>query len=149
MPYLSALTLGVFISAGLLATDAAYAASTQQNKTKAKAKAKKAAKKSDAEYKAERKEIVDAARKALKDIRDNPQSSAAPLFRELVAIAPHVKKFMESVANNTADKFDNILTDIHAEFKEEEPNDNSYQAGDSLNSKDDKFLDTGFEYFHK
>ncbi|MDQ5879531.1 MAG: hypothetical protein QG638_2267 [Pseudomonadota bacterium] len=38
--FLSALTLGVFISAGLLATDAAYAASTQQNKTKAKAKAK-------------------------------------------------------------------------------------------------------------
>jgi len=85
---------------------------------KAKAKAKKAAKKSDAEYKAERKEIVDAARKALKDIRDNPQSSTAPLFRELVAIAPHVKKFMESIANNTADKFDNILTDIHAEFKD-------------------------------
>jgi hypothetical protein len=85
---------------------------------KAKAKARRNAKKTDAEYKAERKEIIDGARQALKNIRNDPQSSAAPLFRELVAIAPYVKKYMDSVVNKTSDKLENVINDIHSEFKD-------------------------------
>jgi len=85
---------------------------------KAKAKAKRESKKSSEEYKKERKDTVEAARKALKDIRDNPQASAAPIFRELVAIAPHVKEYVNSLVSEGVDKLDNIVTAVHAEFKD-------------------------------
>jgi len=85
---------------------------------KARAKARREAKKSNEDYKTERKASVEAARKALKEIRDNPQASAAPVFRELVAIAPHVKDFINSLVSEGVDKLDNIITSVHAEFKD-------------------------------
>jgi len=87
---------------------------------KAKAKARKAAKKSDADYKAERQSEVDAAREALRKLRSGEQGlqSVIPGIRELQAIAPHVKKVVQSLVNQGADKLDNIIADVHAQFKD-------------------------------
>ena len=49
----------------------------------AKAKAKREAKKSDADYKAERKDAVEAAREALKKLREQGLKSTVPLVQEL------------------------------------------------------------------
>jgi len=85
---------------------------------KAKAKARKEAKKSDTEYKQERKNSVDAAREALKKLRESGLKSTVPLIQELGAIAPHVKDFFNSLASQGIDKLDNIITQVHAEFKD-------------------------------
>lgn len=87
---------------------------------KAKAKAKKDAKKSDADYKAERKSAIDAAREALKKLRtgEGGLQATIPLVSELRAIAPHVKDFLNSLASQGIDKLDNAITAIHAEFKD-------------------------------
>jgi len=85
---------------------------------KAKAKAKREAKKSDEEYKAERKASVDAARDALKKLREGGLKSTIPGALELQAIAPHVKDFFNSLASQGVDKLDNIITQVHAEFKD-------------------------------
>jgi len=86
---------------------------------KARAKAKKEAKKSHEEYKAERKKSVEAAREALKKIRqDTSLKSTIPGIVELKAIAPHVKDFLQSLANEGIDKLDVAIAEIHAEFKD-------------------------------
>jgi len=86
---------------------------------KARAKAKKAAKKSHEEYAAERKASVEAAKEALKKIRqDQSLKATVPGFAELKAIAPHVKDFLQSLANEGVDKIDVAVSKIHAEFKD-------------------------------
>lgn len=85
---------------------------------KAKAKAKKSAKKTDEEYKADRQAAVDAAREALKKLREGGLQSTIPGIRELQAIAPHVKTYLQVLANQGIDKLDNIITQVHAEFKD-------------------------------
>lgn len=89
----------------------------EQGVNKAKAAAKKAAKKSHEEYKKEREDAVKAAREALKVIRNRAQLTV-PIVGELVAIAPHVKKVVQSLINEGVDKIDTILTDVHAMFKD-------------------------------
>lgn len=84
----------------------------------AKAKAKREAKKSDADYKAERKDAVEAAREALKKLREQGLKSTVPLVQELAAIAPHLKKVFNSLASQGIDKLDNVITQVHAEFKD-------------------------------
>jgi hypothetical protein len=86
---------------------------------KARAKAKKEAKKSHEEYTAERKASVEAAKEALKKIRqDQSLKATVPGFAELKAIAPHVKDFLQSLANEGVDKIDVAVSKIHAEFKD-------------------------------
>ena len=89
---------------------------------KAKAIAKKASKKTREEHIADRKAIVEKAREALKKIRQDPNTKStipgSRQFKELKALAPHVKEFMQDLLNEGIDKFDNIVTDIHAEFKD-------------------------------
>ena len=87
---------------------------------KARAMAKKAAKKSNTEYVAERKASVEAARAALKNLRTGQSGLNSISFgvNELMAIAPHVKDFVKSLANQGVDKLDNVITQAHAEFKD-------------------------------
>lgn len=85
---------------------------------KAKAKARKDAKKSNEDYKAERKATVDAAREALKKLREQGLKSTVPGLQELKAIAPHVKDFLNSLASQGIDKLDNVVSQIHADFKD-------------------------------
>jgi hypothetical protein len=89
---------------------------------KAKAKARKEGKKTDEEYKAERKAVVEAARASLKELRDSGKlQSSIPLYaqaKELIAIAPHVKDFFKSLADQGVDKLDTAIGQIHAEFKD-------------------------------
>jgi hypothetical protein len=86
---------------------------------KARAAAKKASKKSHEDHVKDRKAIVEAAKEALKKIRQDPNLKATiPLAAELKALAPHVKDFMQDLLNEGIDKFDIIVTDIHAEFKD-------------------------------
>ena len=87
---------------------------------KAKAKARKEAKKSDEDYKAERKASLDAAREALKKLRTGEGGTFVrlPLANELAAIAPHVKEYLNSLVSQGVDKLDNAITQIHAEFKD-------------------------------
>jgi len=86
---------------------------------KARAAAKKASKKTHEEHVKDRKAILDAAREALKKIRQDPNLKVTiPYAAELKALAPHVKSYMQDLLNEGVDKFDNIVTDIHAEFKD-------------------------------
>ena len=87
---------------------------------KARAMAKKAAKKSNTEYVEERKASVEAARAALKNLRTGQSGLNSISFgvNELMAIAPHVKDFVKSLANQGVDKLDNVITQAHAEFKD-------------------------------
>lgn len=84
---------------------------------KAKALIKKASKKTHEEYVKERKDAVNDAREALKKLRGQA-SARLPLANELAAIAPHVKKAVQSLLNEGIDKLDNIVTAIHADFKD-------------------------------
>lgn len=85
---------------------------------KAKAMAKKASKKTHEERVAERKQAIDAAKEALRKLRGEASATIIPGARELAAIAPHVKKVMESLVGEGIDKLDNLVTAIHAEFKD-------------------------------
>jgi hypothetical protein len=86
---------------------------------KAKAVARKASKKTHEEHVKDRKAIIDAAREDLKKIRQDPSLKLTiPYAAELKALAPHVKKYMQDLLNEGVDKFDNIVSDIHAEFKD-------------------------------
>lgn len=85
---------------------------------KAKAAARKASKKTHEQHVEDRKAIVEKARKALKDIREGGLQSTIPGIRELKALAPHIKSYMQDLLNEGVDKFDNIVSAIHAEFKD-------------------------------
>lgn len=70
---------------------------------------------------AERKAAVDAAREALKKLRTGQSGlSAVPLpgVRELIAIAPHVKTFVESLVSEKAEKLKEVVSKAYAEFKD-------------------------------
>ena len=86
---------------------------------KAKAAARKASKKTKEEHISDRKAIVDKAREALKKIRtDGSLKSTIPGLAELKALTPHIKDYMQDLLNEGVDKFDNIVSAIHAEFKD-------------------------------
>lgn len=88
---------------------------------KAKAAARKAAKKTKEEYVIERKKSVADAREALKKLRTGEEgvtSVAVPYFRELKAVAPHVKDYIKSLVEEGANKLDDIVNDTYAEFKD-------------------------------
>ena len=85
---------------------------------KAKAKARRESKKTAEEYKAEKKNIVNAAREALKKIRNEGLKSTVPGILELKALAPHVKEYLNVLGSQAIDKLDNAITEIHAEFKD-------------------------------
>ena len=87
---------------------------------KAKAITKKSAKKTSEQYKADRASAIESAREALKKVRSGEAglNSSVPYVNELIAITPHVKKYMTSLIAEGVDKLDNIITDIHAEFKD-------------------------------
>jgi len=86
---------------------------------KAKAAARKASKKTKEEHVADRKAIVEKAREALRKIRnDSSLKSTIPGFAELKALTPHIKSYMQDLLNEGVDKFDNIVSAIHAEFKD-------------------------------
>lgn len=88
---------------------------------KAKAAARKAAKKTREEYVIERKQSLAAAREALKKLRTGEEgvtSVAVPYFRELKAVAPHVKDYIKSLVEEGANKLDDIVNDTYAEFKD-------------------------------
>ena len=92
----------------------------QVGANKAKAQMKNQAKKSSAEYKAERTKSIADAKKALEDLRNGKTGafSTIPGVNELIAIAPHVKKYMSSLIGEGIDNLDTIITNIHAEFKD-------------------------------
>jgi len=80
-------------------------------------------KKTAEEYKKERKETLEAAKEALRKLKGDSgqevkQFSVVPYSRELQALAPHIKKYFESLVNEGVDKLDNIVNAIHAEFKD-------------------------------
>lgn len=93
---------------------------------KAKALRKKEAKKTNEEYNSERKSILNAAKEALGNIpKGGELYSTIPglpqtlkKLQQLKTISPFVKEYMGSLLNQGVDKLDNIVTDIHAEFKD-------------------------------
>lgn len=92
---------------------------TELGFNKARAKAKRDAKKSSAEYKEERKSIVTSIKDKWKKAgQDNKLSSDIPFRKQFSAIAPDVKKLAESLINEGIDKFDNLVTALHAELKD-------------------------------
>lgn len=78
-------------------------------------------KKTSEEYKKDRALAIEAAREALKKLRTGQSGlSAVPLpgVRELVAIAPHVKKVMVSLVEEGIDKLEDVVIRLHEEFKD-------------------------------
>jgi hypothetical protein len=78
-------------------------------------------KKTDSDYAAERKSALEGAREALKKLRTGESGlSAVPLpgVRELIAIAPHVKKAVQSLVEQGIDKLEVVVGKVYDEFKE-------------------------------
>lgn len=111
---------------------------------KAKAMTRKAAKKSNEEYAAERKANIDAAREALKGIRTGTSGTTAtiPGVRELAVLVPHIKKHAKILIDQGYDKLDNIVTDLHAEFKDVLDTLTKSQVIDILAGKHDEVKET-------
>lgn len=93
-------------------------AQTEFNKVKKQAGRKK---KTAEEYKADRAVAFEAAREALKKLRTGESGlSAVPLpgIRELVAIAPHVKDVLVSLAEQGVTELGDAVKQLHEGFKE-------------------------------
>lgn len=91
---------------------------------KARAKAKRDAKKSNEDYKAERKSIVEDAKKKIIEARNAAKVtstkgiSGRTKIDDLTTIAPHIKDYVNSLLSEGIDKLDNVITAVHAEFKD-------------------------------
>jgi sarcosine oxidase delta subunit len=85
---------------------------------KAKAAAKKASKKSHEEYVAERKELKKSIQEKWRNAGKDVLSSDIPFRKQFAAIAPDVKKLMQTLIDEGIDNIDKILTDVHAELKD-------------------------------
>lgn len=89
-----------------------------ENELKKEGKAK--VKKSHEEFVKERKAALIAAKEALKKLRSGEQGLmvSAPGLNELVAIAPHMNKYVKSLFAEGVSKLDDIVTEVHKEFSE-------------------------------
>jgi hypothetical protein len=89
-----------------------------ENELKKEGKAK--VKKSHEEFVKERKAALVAAKEALKKLRSGEQGLmvSAPGLNELVAIAPHMNKYVKSLFAEGVSKLDDIVTEVHKEFSE-------------------------------
>ena len=89
-----------------------------ENELKKEGKAK--VKKSHEEFVKERKAALVAAKEALKKLRSGEQGLmvSAPGLNELVAIAPHINKYVKSLFAEGVSKLDDIVTEVHKEFSE-------------------------------
>ena len=89
-----------------------------ENELKKEGKVK--VKKSHEEFVKERKAALVAAKEALKKLRSGEQGLmvSAPGLNELVAIAPHMNKYVKSLFAEGVSKLDDIVTEVHKEFSE-------------------------------
>lgn len=87
---------------------------------RANAEMKKAAKKSKEYYEKEKTDAVTAAREALKKLRTGQSGflSSAPLVAEMVAVAPHIKKYVKALVGQNVSKLDDIVNQVYADFKD-------------------------------
>lgn len=98
----------------------------EEQKSKAKAErsfkntAKKGEKKAHSDYVQERKDIVAKAREALlKSAKGGGGLTASiPGLAQLAAIAPHVKKMVESLVSEGVDKLEDVVKSVHEQFKD-------------------------------
>jgi hypothetical protein len=108
------------------ATKAISKLKEKENEAKAQSAVKKAfkeRKKTDTKERIQKqkKDAIEAAREALKKLRTGESGLSAvplPLVRELVAVAPHVAKYMKALAQEGVIKLDEVVQKIHSEFKD-------------------------------
>lgn len=86
---------------------------------KAKAIRNRQSKKTHEEYVSERKDAIQGLRDALKKVREETNAVVVPGAKELVAAAPHIKKLVQSLINEGADKLDVIVNDVYYYVKDE------------------------------
>ena len=81
---------------------------------------KKEPKKSSEEYAKERKQALADAREALRKLRSGEEGLmvSLPGLNELVAVAPHMNKYVKSLLSEGVSKLDDIVTEVHKEFSE-------------------------------
>lgn len=81
---------------------------------------KKEPKKSHEEYVQERKEALAAAREALRKLRSGEEGLmvSVPGLNELIAVAPHMNKYVKSLYSEGISKLDDIVTEVHKEFSQ-------------------------------
>lgn len=85
---------------------------------KARAIKSKESKKTHDEYVKERNDVVQAIKDKWKNAGKDTLSSDLPYRQQLAAIAPEVKKYVQSLVNEGVDKLDNIVNNIHADLKD-------------------------------
>ena len=89
-----------------------------ENELKKEGKAK--VKKSHEEFVKERKAALAAAREAVKKVSkgDGGLMVSAPYLPQLIAVAPHMNKYVKSLFAEGVSKLDDIVTEVHKEFSE-------------------------------
>ena len=89
-----------------------------ENELKKEGKAK--VKKSHEEFVKERKDALAAAREAVKKVNkgDGGLMVSAPYLPQLIAVAPHMNKYVKSLFAEGVSKLDDIVTEVHKEFSE-------------------------------
>lgn len=85
---------------------------------KAKSLIKRASKKTKEEYKTEREGLAKSIKEKWKNAGKDILSSDIPFRKQLSAIAPDVKKYVESLLGEGINKLDDIVTAIHADLKD-------------------------------
>jgi hypothetical protein len=77
-------------------------------------------KKSHEEFVKERKDALAAAREAVKKVNkgDGGLMVSAPYLPQLIAVAPHMNKYVKSLFAEGVSKLDDIVTEVHKEFSE-------------------------------
>jgi hypothetical protein len=85
-----------------------------------KKEAKAKAKKSHEEFVKERKDALAAAREAVKKVKKGGGGLmvSAPYLPQLIAVAPHMNKYVKSLFAEGVSKLDDIVTEVHKEFSE-------------------------------
>ena len=78
------------------------------------------AKKSHEEFVKERKAALAAAREAVKKVNKGGGGlmASAPYLPQLIAVAPHMNKYVKSLFAEGVSKLDDIVTEVHKEFSE-------------------------------
>ena len=89
-----------------------------ENELKKQGKAK--VKKSHEEFVKERKAALAAAREAVRKVNkgDGGLMVSAPYLPQLIAVAPHMNKYVKSLFAEGVSKLDDIVTEVHKEFSE-------------------------------
>lgn len=78
-------------------------------------------KKSHEDFVKEREDIAKSIREKLKSIRQSPQATVVPYARELIEISPDVAKLVKSYVSEGIDKLEDIVKNIHSDFKNDIP----------------------------